>query len=104
MSETSLRESDAERLEALKAELFRNFGRFTHWKVLCRERGAKADEEKIRLAEEVLAAPSTATNAEGLTYQLRLNGAKSFDVDEMLARSEEPRPLDPDSGEAWPEG
>ena len=69
----------------MKAELFRHFGKFTRWKALCQERDVTTVEGQIRLAEEVLAAPSTGTNAEWLTYHLRLKGGKSFDVDEMLA-------------------
>ncbi|MCA1693885.1 MAG: hypothetical protein LC749_03675 [Actinobacteria bacterium] len=77
--------SDAGRLEALKAELSRHFGRYTRWKAMCVEQGVTAVEGEIRLAEEVLAAPSTGTNAEWLTHHLRLKGGNSFDVDEMLA-------------------
>ena len=47
--------------------------------------GRQTVEGQILLAEEVLAAPSTGTVAEWLTYHLRLQGGKSFDVDEMLA-------------------
>jgi hypothetical protein len=77
---------DADRLNELKAELSRHFGRFTRWRALCQERDVTTVEGQIRLAEEVLAAPSTGTNAEWLTYHLRLKGGKSFDVDEMLAK------------------
>jgi hypothetical protein len=80
-----LEKKDDDRLDELKADLSRHFGRFTRWRVLCEERGADTDEEKIRLAEEVLAVPSTGTNAEWLTHHLRLKGDKSFDVDEMMA-------------------
>ena len=79
---------DDDRLNELKADLCRRFGKFTRWKALCQERDVTTDEEKIRLAEEVLEAPSTGTNAEWLTYHLRLKGGKSFDVDEMLAGNE----------------
>ena len=78
-------EKEDDRLQELKAELSRHFGNLTRWKALCQERDVTTDEEKIRLAEEVLAAPSTGTNAEWLTHHLRLKGGKSFDVDEMLA-------------------
>lgn len=77
--------SDADRLEELKAELSRHFGKLTCWKALCVERGAEMVDAQIHLAEEVLVALSTGTNAEWLTYHLRLQGGKSFDVDDMLA-------------------
>lgn len=85
MSDDQAHNQAADRLEALKAELSRHFGKFTHWKALCQERNVTTDEDQIRLAVEVLAAPSTGTNAEWLTHHLRLKGGKSFDVDEMLA-------------------
>jgi hypothetical protein len=86
MSDDLEQKTDAERLQELKAELSRHFGRFTRWKAMCQERDVTTVEKQIRLAEEVLAAPSTGTNAEWLTHHLRLQGGKSFDVDEMLAR------------------
>lgn len=88
MSDDSVREDVAAadgRLEALKAELFKHFGKLTRWKTLCVERGAETVDEQIRLAEEVLAAPSTGTVAEWYGYHLRLQGKESFDVDEYLA-------------------
>jgi hypothetical protein len=81
-----------ERLEELKSELFKHFGKLTRWKALCVERDATTVEEQIRLAEEVLAVPSTGTVAEWYGYHLRLQGKKSFDVDEYLARRAEERP------------
>ena len=95
MSDESVREDGAqpdERLEELKAELFKHFGKLTRWKALCLEREVTTVEEQIRLAEEVLAASSTGTVAEWYSYHLRLQGRKSFDVDEYLAgRAEEGR-------------
>ena len=85
MSEHLDVKSDSDRLEELKAELSRHFGKFTRWKALCLEHDVTTVEGQIRLAEEVLEAPSTGTNAEWLTYHLRLKGSRSFDVDEMLA-------------------
>ena len=85
MSDKLNQGSDAKRLQEVKDELFKRFGRLTRWKALCVERGAEAVEDQIRLAEEVLAGPSTGTVAEWLTHHLRLKGGKSFDVDEMLA-------------------
>jgi hypothetical protein len=76
--------SDADRLGGMKAQLSRHFGKLTRWRALCQERDVTTDDEKIRLAEEVLAAPSTGTVAEWLTHHLHLKGGKSFDVDEML--------------------
>lgn len=84
MSE-DLEKKDADRLDELKAELSRHFGRFTRWKALCQEWNVTNVEDQIRLAEEVLAGASTGTVAEWLTHHLRLKGGKSFDVDEMLA-------------------
>lgn len=71
----------SERLKELRSELFKHFGKLTRWKVLCQERGAMTDEEKIRLAEEVLKAPSTGTVAEWWGSHLRLKGKKSFKVE-----------------------
>jgi hypothetical protein len=85
MSDDVDQRSDADRLQELKVELSRHFGKFTRWKALCVERDATTVEAKIRLAEEVLAAPTTGTVAEWLTHHLRLKGSQSFDVDEMLA-------------------
>jgi hypothetical protein len=85
MSDDLEMKTDADRLDELKAELSRHFGKFTRWKALCQERDVTNVEGQIRLAEEVLAAPSTGTNAEWLTHHLRLQGKKCFDVDEMLA-------------------
>ena len=96
MSDDLDQRPDADRLEELKVELSRHFGKFTRWKLLCVERGAEMVDAQIHLADEVLEFPSTGTNAEWLTYHLRLKGGKSFDVDEMLAGndpavSKEPR-------------
>ncbi len=85
MSDELNQGSDADRLEALKDELFKHFGKLTRWRALCVERDVTNVEGQSRLAEEVLKAPSTGTNAEWLTHHLRLQGGKSFDVDEMLA-------------------
>ena len=55
-------------------------------RALCQEREVSTDEEKIRLAEEVLAAYSTGTVAEWHSYHLRLQGKKSLNLDDFLAR------------------
>ncbi len=88
MSDDLDQKLDAGRLRGLKAELSRRFGKITRWRVLCQEQNITSMKDQILLAEEVLAAPSTGTNAEWLTYHLRLQGGKSFDVDEMLAKAE----------------
>jgi hypothetical protein len=74
-----------ERLEELETVLFKHFGKLTRWKVMCLEQDATADEHKIRLAEEVLAAESTGTVAEWYSFHLRLQGKKSFNIDDYLA-------------------
>lgn len=85
MSDDLGQRTHAERLQELKAELSGHFGKLTRWKSVCVERSVTTVKGQIRLAEEVLAAPSTGTNAEWLTHHLRLKGGKTFDVDEMLA-------------------
>jgi len=80
----------SERLEALKAELFEHFGKLTRWQALCVERDARTDHDKIRLAEEVLAAPSTGTVAEWYGHHLRLQGKQSFNLDDYLAGRRSP--------------
>lgn len=90
MSDDSVqKDAGLERLEELRAELFEHFGKLTRFESLCVEREATTVEEQIRLAEEVLAAPSTGTVAEWYGYHLRLQGKKRFDVDEYLARQAE---------------
>jgi hypothetical protein len=79
--------------EELKSDLFEHFGKLTPWKALGLEQDAKTDEDKIRLAEEVLAGSSTGTVAEWYGSHLRLQGKKRFDVDEYLAgRADTDRP------------
>ena len=74
-----------ERLDGLLTELGKHFGKLTRWKSLCQEREITTDEEKIGLAEEVLAAYSTGTVAEWHSYQLRLQGRKPLNIDDLLA-------------------
>ena len=74
-----------ERLEDLLTELGKHFGKLTRWRALCQERGVTTDEDKIRLAEEVLAAYSTGTVAEWHSYHLRLQGRKPLNIDDLLA-------------------
>ena len=73
-----------ERLDGLLTELVKHFGKLTRWRALCLEREVTTDEEKIRLAEEVLA-NSTGTVAEWYSYHLRLQGRKPFNIDDLLA-------------------
>lgn len=70
-------QNSGKRLKELRIELFRHFGKITRWKVLCQDQDATSDEEKIRLAEEVLRTPSTGTVAEWWGSHLRLKGDKS---------------------------
>ena len=70
-----------ERLEEVRTELLRQFGKITLWKVLCRERDAVTDEDKIRLAEEVLKTPTTGTVAEWWGSHLRLSRDRSPEAD-----------------------
>jgi hypothetical protein len=80
----------SERLEELKSNLSKHFGKLTRWRALCQERDTKTDEDQIRLAEEVLAAPSTGTVAEWYGHHLWLQGKKSFNIDEYLAGRRSP--------------
>ena len=43
------------RLTELKRQLRDDYGKITCWQWLCKDRNAKTDEEKIAVAEEVLA-------------------------------------------------
>src|SRR4051812_8802171 len=54
MSDDLEKKTDADRLQELKAELSRHFGRFTRWRALCQERDVTIVEGQLRLAEEVL--------------------------------------------------
>ncbi len=55
----------SDRLKDLEAELGKVFGRYSKWKLRCQEQDATTTEEKIKLAEAVLAEPCTGTVAEG---------------------------------------
>lgn len=74
-----------DRLDDLLTELGKHFGKLTRWRALCQERGVTTDEHKILLAEEVLAAYSTGTVAEWQSYQLRLQGKKPLNIDDVMA-------------------
>jgi hypothetical protein len=65
-------------LDELLTELSQVFGRFTKWRLYCKEQNATTEADLIRLAEQVLAGPCTGTVAEGYSYWLRLNGAQSI--------------------------
>ena len=75
-------QQSSDRLRELRSKLFEHFGKITRWKVLCQERDATTDEEKIQLAEEVLRASSTGTVPEWWGAHLRLKGKKPFKVDD----------------------
>ena len=75
-------QQSSERLKELRSELFKHFGRITRWKVLCQGRDATTDEEKIRIAEEVLKAPSTGTVAEWWGSHVWLKSSKPFKGDD----------------------
>jgi hypothetical protein len=64
------------RLKQLLAELAKDFGKTTRWRVLCKEQKATTDADKTRLAEQVLAEPSLGTVAAGHAQWARLHGAK----------------------------
>ncbi len=64
------------RLRQLLAELAKDFGKTTRWKVLCQEQNATTDSEKIRLAEQALAEPRMGTVAGGYAQWAKLRGAK----------------------------
>ena len=51
--------TDAERLDELTTELAKQFGKITRWRSLCQEQNIISVGEQIRVAEEVLAAPSS---------------------------------------------
>jgi hypothetical protein len=70
--------SSGKTLDGLLTELGQVFGRFTKWRVRCKEQNATTEAVLIRLAEEVLAEPCTGTVAEGHSHWLRLNGAQSI--------------------------
>lgn len=74
------------RLEQLLVELGKHFGKTTRWKTLCKERNATTDEEKMKLAEQVLGEWSTGAVAELSSHRARLDGAKSITVDEFLSK------------------
>jgi hypothetical protein len=64
------------RLKELLVELAKEFGKTSRWKVLCKDQNATTDEERIRLAEQVLAEPPIDTVAGGYAQWARLHGAK----------------------------
>ena len=67
----------------LEKELGKVFGRYTKWKLRCQEENATTTEEKIKLAEAVLAEPCTGTVAEARIYSLGLQGVKTVHLDEV---------------------
>ena len=73
-----------DRLAELKRRLWGDFGKTTCWQWLCKERDARTEPEQIAVAEEVLAMPRMGNVAAAQTYWLRLQGRKTFTVDEMV--------------------
>lgn len=82
----------SKRLEALRVELAKHFGKTTRWKVLCKERNATTEEDQIKLAEQVLGEWSTGTVAELRSHQLDLEGVKPVALDEFLGQRRAPEP------------
>jgi hypothetical protein len=78
------------RLQQLLFELGKHFGKTTRWKALCKERKVRTDDEKIKLAEQVLGEWTTGTVAELSSHRARLDGAKSISVDEFLGKGKKP--------------
>lgn len=72
------------RLEELKSELATVFGRYTKWRVRCKDHNAISDADQIRVAEEVLREPCTGTVAEWQCHSLALQGVASVDLDDFL--------------------
>jgi hypothetical protein len=64
------------RLESLLAELAKDFGKTTRWRLLCQEQNATTEAEQIELALQVLAEPSEGSVAAGYSHWARLQGAK----------------------------
>jgi hypothetical protein len=78
------------RLQQLLVELGKHFGKTTRWRALCKENKATTDDEKIKVAEQVLGEWSTGTVAELSSHRAKLGGAKSITVDEFLGRGKKP--------------
>jgi hypothetical protein len=76
----------SDRLKDLEAELGKVFGRYSKWKLRCQERHATTIEDKIKLAEAVLAEPCSGTVTEARSHALGLQGVKSVDLDAFLGR------------------
>jgi hypothetical protein len=64
-------------LEQLLAELAKDFGKLSRWRLLCAEQKADSEDEQVRLAEQVLAEPADGGVASGYSNWARLRGAKS---------------------------
>jgi hypothetical protein len=76
----------SQRLDELKAELAKVFGRYSKWQLRCKEQNARTDAEQIKLAEEVLAEPCTGTVAEARTHALGLQGVQTIELKDFLGR------------------
>ncbi len=71
--------------EELKTELRNDFGKITCWKWLCKEQNATTEQDKIAVAEQVLAMPRMNNVAAAQTYWLRLHGKRTRDIRDILA-------------------
>jgi hypothetical protein len=78
------------RLQQLLVELGKHFGKTTRWRALCKETNAETDEDKIKLAQQVLGEWSTGTVAEFSSERAKLTGAKTITVDDLLGKSKKP--------------
>lgn len=76
----------SKRLDELRTELAKVFGRHSKWQLRCKEQNATTEQQKVKLAEEVLAEPCTGTVAEARTHSLGLKGIKSVELDVFLGR------------------
>lgn len=79
-------------LDELEIELAKVFGRYSKWQLRCKEKNAATEQQQIELAREVLAEPCTGTVAEARTHSLGLQGVKTVDLDDFLAKKGESAP------------
>lgn len=64
----------------LEKQLGKVFGRHTKWLYKCQINNATTEDQKIKLAEEVLQEPCTGTIAEAQSYLLKLKGVTSINL------------------------
>ncbi len=65
------------------SKLALDFGKTTRWRLFCKERNAQSEEEKILIAEEILAEPPMGSVAAFGSHLARLHGAKQHDSPTM---------------------